>query len=115
MPPQPGTPSNNPAGRPPGTPNRITQQIRNAILSGCLATLEQLPELLQSLEPKERIAALGTLLRFIAPTLRSIELTPDPDPDKYGDMSDEQRTARIAELLAKRNGTSEAIDGHKSP
>lgn len=115
MPPPKGT-SNNPNGRPIGTPNRITQQIRNAILSGCLTTLKQLPELLQSLDPKDRIDALAKLLRYVAPTLRSIELTPDPDPDnKYADMTDEERTARIAELLAKRNGTSEAIDGHKSP
>ena len=115
MAPPKGTPSNNPNGRPQGTPNRITQQIRNAILSGCLATLEQLPELLQSLDPQARVDALAKLLRYVAPTLRSVEIIPDTEPDKYGDMTDEQRTARIAELLAKRNGTSEAIDGHTAP
>ena len=78
--------------------------------------MKQLPELLQGLDPKDRIDALAKLLRYVAPTLRSVEIIPDTEPDsKYADLTDEERTARIAELLAKRNGTSEAIDGHTTP
>jgi len=71
--------TNNPAGRPPGIPNRITREARER-LEGVLKDLftkESLEKDLKSLTAKERVNAFFRLLEFVIPKQRATELKLD--------------------------------------
>ena len=59
--------TNNPAGRPKGTPNKITKELRALFKNFISNELENLPELLDGLEPKDRLDVLIKLLPYALP------------------------------------------------
>lgn len=62
-------------GRPKGTPNKDTAQIRNSFQLLIENNLEQIKQDLQDLEPKDRIRVILELAKFVIPLLKSTELT----------------------------------------
>ena len=62
-------------GRLPGTPNRITANIRTAIVTALESEAAELIQLLQCLEPRDRIAAFIKLSALVVPPAN----TPEPD------------------------------------
>ena len=65
----------NPNGRPKGTPNKTTKEIREHFQKLIEANLEQLENDLKQLEPKDRLNIILDIARFVIPTLKATELT----------------------------------------
>lgn len=63
--------TNNPNGRPKGTPNKITSTVRNWLLEIINGNREQFANDLQKLEPKERLEVVLKLLPYILPKVES--------------------------------------------
>ena len=65
--------SGNPTGRPPGTPNKVTGELRDKLNAIVESELTLVPQLLEKLEPKERLELVLKMLAFVLPKLRAIE------------------------------------------
>jgi len=93
MPFKPGQ-SGNPGGRKPGTPNRVTGNIRDFYENFIRQNAEQIQRDFNKLSAKDRIAVLIQFSKFVLPTLSSTELTTD-----YNRMNDEQLNYVIKQLV----------------
>lgn len=60
-------------GRTEGTPNRLTNEIREVLKSIIEKELEHLPNQLEKLEPKERLEIMVKLLPYIIPKLSELD------------------------------------------
>lgn len=58
-------------GRPKGTPNRITKELRGTLRQFVETELEGLQSLREGLEPKDRAKLLTALLPYVIPKLES--------------------------------------------
>lgn len=63
----------NKEGRPKGTKNKATQQVKEAFTFLVQDNLPTLQEDLQALEPKERVKMILELSRFVVPRLKDVE------------------------------------------
>jgi len=73
--------SGNPKGKPKGTTSKITKQLRDALKALISDELEQLPTLLSSLEPKERLEMLVKLLPYVVPKVDNVKATAGEEID----------------------------------
>ena len=60
-------------GRRKGTPNVVTRELRGALKAFYDSEIEQLPDLVSQLSPKDRLAFLVKITPFILPRLDSID------------------------------------------
>lgn len=67
--------TNNKAGRPAGTPNKTTKELREKFTDLLEANFDKLQKDIDKLEPKDRIKTMLELSKFILPQLRATELT----------------------------------------
>ena len=65
----------NRGGRPVGSKNNATTEIRNKYLQLIENNFKQLEEDLQTLKASERVKAIIELSKFILPTLKATEMT----------------------------------------
>jgi len=63
----------NPNGRPIGTPNKVTMDLRTWVKNIVENNMQQLENDLQELEPKERWNIIERLLNYAVPKMQSIE------------------------------------------
>jgi len=80
-------------GRPKGSPNKITAELRDWVSQFIADNKEQIQQDFESLEPKERIMIFEKLLKYALPALQSTTLTTD-----FERMTDEQLDRVIEEL-----------------
>ena len=66
--------TNNKKGRPKGTPNRVTKEIRLKIDQFITDKIAEIDEIWKELEPKDKFTFLSKLLEYTLPKLRSQEL-----------------------------------------
>ena len=59
-------------GRQKGTPNRLTKELRTILKNVLYNELDNIEELLDSLEPKERLELVIKLIPFILPKVDKI-------------------------------------------
>ena len=59
-------------GRQKGTPNRLTKELRTILKNVLYNELENIEQLLESLEPKERVELVIKLIPFILPKVDKI-------------------------------------------
>jgi len=69
--------TNNPNGRPAGSANRITKELRKTLKAAIDNELEQIPFLMQKLEPKDRLEILVKLLPYTLPKIETQSATHD--------------------------------------
>lgn len=79
----PGT-SGNPSGRPKGSPNRVTKELRQLLKSIVFDELERLPETLERLEAKERAELLTKIIPYAMPKVENARFDVD-EPKEWFD------------------------------
>lgn len=91
--------TNNPDGRPKGSPNKVTKKLRERISDFLEENWEKIEKDFDQLEPKERVSLFEKLLQYTVPKLQSTELkTPDQEPDTELKRRAWQRAMEIADL-----------------
>lgn len=75
--------TNNPKGRPKGSLNKTTKDIRELFQSILDENLELINEDIKTLNPKDRILTLLKLSEFIVPKLKSIDLNGNFSQQNY--------------------------------
>jgi len=85
--------TNNPNGRPVGSTNKATANLRQWITDFIEGQRKQIISDWQQLEPKDRIIMFEKLLRFVLPTLQSTTLQSD-----FERLTDDQLDFIIEEL-----------------
>ena len=65
--------TNNPNGRPKGTPNKITKELRQWISEVIDANREQMVEDLKTIEPGERLKILERRIQYVIPKTTHID------------------------------------------
>jgi hypothetical protein len=78
MPFKPGE-SGNPLGKPKGTKGKLSTKVKEALAAALEGELENIQELLNQLEPKERIDVIAKLLPYIAPKLAAQTISVDAE------------------------------------
>jgi hypothetical protein len=63
----------NPNGRPKGSPNRNTAELKTAFHNLLDTNIEQMEKDLKALQPKERISVLLKLADFVLPRIQSVQ------------------------------------------
>lgn len=69
--------TNNPYGRPKGSQNKATADLRQWLTDFVHGQRDQILRDWQSLEPKDRIIMFEKLMRFVLPTLQATTLQTD--------------------------------------
>lgn len=75
--------SGNPAGRPKGTPNRITGELREAIKQFLDDNFPQVQRNFQELDPKEQIDIYLKMLEFGIPKLNKTTFQEEADDERF--------------------------------
>lgn len=88
--------TNNPSGRPKGTPNKITGEIRELLRDVIGNEIQHLQERLEALSDETRLSVVVKLLPFVTPKLRSVEHRSDSG---ISTMTTEEIDIEIRELL----------------
>jgi len=79
--------SGNPKGKPPGTKNKVNQEIRQRINDFLDDNFKTIEDDLKVIEPRERVRFYIELLQFGLPKLKAIEVTNDPDAISEDDLN----------------------------
>jgi len=82
--------SGNPEGRPKGTPNKTTTEMRKWVNMLLEENRNQLEKDLKALEPKDRWAVVEKLMQYTLPKLQSIDASID-----VSKLTDDQLNAVI--------------------
>ena len=71
-------------GRQKGTPNALTRELRSVLKNIIYNELDSISEVLDQLEPKERIDVLIKLMPFVFPKMNAVSHTTDEPIDFLG-------------------------------
>ena len=85
--------TNNPNGRPKGTPNKITADMRGWLTAVIDKNRKQMEKDLKRLEPKDRLQILEKLMQYVIPKQQAVSADID-----FGRLTDEQLDAVIGQL-----------------
>ena len=85
--------TNNPNGRPKGTPNRITADMRDWLSAVIDKNRKQMEKDLKRLEPKDRLQILEKMMQYVIPKQQAVSAEID-----FNRLSDEQLDAVIDKL-----------------
>ncbi len=92
--------TNNPNGRPAGTPNKVTKELRERIQSFLEDNWQQIEKDFATLDPEKRVMLFEKLLQYTVPRLQATDLTID---DKKVDPRIREEIMRRAELIANED------------
>lgn len=99
--------TNNPFGRPKGTPNKITADLREFVGQLLSDNLEQFNTDFQQLEAKDRLIIMEKLLSYVLPKLSNITLNEEQEPERLKTkeefLSMIERTKRNDKLKISEN------------
>jgi hypothetical protein len=66
--------TNNPAGRPPGSRNKVTTELKQWITDLVHGNRQQFEEDLKKIEPAQRLAVLEKLIQYVIPRQQAIDI-----------------------------------------
>lgn len=89
--------TNNPAGRKKGTPNKVTNDLRQWVTTFIERNTGQIEKDWAKLKPQERIVLFEKLLKYCLPSLQSMQVETD-----LNQLSDEQLKTLINEFRNSR-------------
>ena len=69
--------TNNKLGRPKGTPNKITAELREQFKQLLENNLDKMQNDIDQLDPKDRLKVMLELSKFVIPTLKATEFKQD--------------------------------------
>ena len=85
--------TNNPTGRPKGTPNKITQDMRQWLSTVIDKNRRQIERDLKALEPKERLQMLEKLMQYVIPKQQAVKAEVD-----FATLTDDQLNTIVNQL-----------------
>ena len=85
--------TNNPNGRPKGTPNRITQDVRAWLSAVIDKNRKHMERDLKALEPKDRLQMIEKLMQYVIPKQQAVSAEVD-----FSKLTDEQLTIIVNQL-----------------
>jgi len=94
---------NNPNGRPKGTPNILTRELRQMIIDVLDSEVKSLPVLLKKLEPQHRIQFIIKLVELILP-----KPAPEPIADAENESTEGPFRSLIRDIMDK--GTKKVVN-----
>lgn len=87
--------TNNPNGRPKGSPNKLTSDMRGWLTAIIDKNRKQMEKDLKALEPKERLQMLEKLMQYVIPKQQAVSADID-----FSKLSDDQINT-IVERMTK--------------
>ena len=96
-------------GRPRGSKNITTQNVRENFQTLVENNLEQLQKDIDTLEPYERIKIIMQLSKFILPQLKSIEVEQVTPRDKFRHYTDTQLEEKIIQYAREKGYILEKV------
>ncbi len=95
--------SGNLLGRPKGTPNVVTGQIRKILAEFLEDKVNELPKIFDQLEPEQKIDALMKIASYVVPKLSATTIEAGMTIERFLEMSDAEREEY---LLAIKSGAN---------
>jgi len=78
--------TNNPKGRPKGTPNKVTGQLRESIADFIEGNFAEVVKTWQQMEPRDKLTFYRDLIQFVIPKMQSADIT------SHNEMTAEEAT-----------------------
>lgn len=97
--------TNNPAGRPPGTPNKVTGELREMINDFLNDNIDKVKTDFLKLQPRDRVKLFIDLLQYSIPKFQSIHAnieTPDDNTIKFVNVSKQFTDEQMEDLLKRK-------------
>lgn len=86
------------AGRPKGSPNKVTAVIRKSLTELIEYNLSKVQEDIDQLKPRERVRVIVDLLQYAVPKYQAVQFTTDVDR-----LTDEQAEAILKQIIHQAN------------
>lgn len=119
--------TNNPNGRPKGSANKLTSELRELFQLVIEENIEQVQKDIKKLSPKDRVAAFLKLSEFVLPKLKSVELGGRLSEENYreyimlkaqhdeiANMTDEELEEALRKLDAEERNEKRTANKRKS-
>lgn len=92
-------------GRAKGTPNRVNKSLREWVLDLVNKNKRQIKKDLEALDPRDRLAMLERLMRYVLPRMESVTAAVDLNM-----LSDEQINQVIEQITANVTDDGDSIE-----
>ena len=83
--------TNNPKGRPKGSFNKVSKELRERIQAIVESSLDEIEQDLNELSPKDRLSFRVKLLDLVLPKYKSIEIEPRISDEEYQQFMEYKR------------------------